>query len=82
MAQKIFEKVLDIQRRCLPTTHVDVADTLYSLGKTYFNSNRFDQALNYYKEALGILRQTLPSTHSMCLEIEQDIIEVENILSK
>jgi len=82
MAQKILEKVLDIQRCCLPTTHVDVADTLYSIGKTYFNSNRFDQALNYYKEALGILRQTLPSTHSMCLEIEQDIIEVETILTK
>jgi tetratricopeptide (TPR) repeat protein len=32
MVQKIFEKVLDIQRRCLPTTHVDIADTLYFLG--------------------------------------------------
>ncbi len=82
MAQKILEKVLDIQRCCLPTTHVDVADTLYVIGKTYFNSNRFDQALNYYKQALGILRETLPSTHSMCLEIEQDITEVETILTK
>jgi len=34
MAQKIFETVLDVQRRCLLTTHVDIADTLYFLGTT------------------------------------------------
>jgi len=69
--------VLAIQRRCLPTTHVDVAETPYHLSTTY---SHLDEALNYYKEAFGTLHQALPSTHLMCLQIEQDITEVETIL--
>ena len=81
MATKIFEKVLDIRQRCLPTTHVDIGDTLYHLGTSYFNSNCPVPALDYYRRALEILRQTLPETHPKCLQILQDISEVEAILN-
>ena len=76
LSQKIFVQILNMQRNCLPSTHVDLGDTLRALGVCEINRCRPDHALIHFMEANAILSQTLPSTHYLRLQIENDINEV------
>ncbi|CAF0776698.1 unnamed protein product [Adineta ricciae] len=76
-AREAFQKVISIQRQCLPSTHPDLAGSLRDMGTYHFNTGNLSQALNYYQEASTILHQTLSVDHPLCVEIREDIAEVE-----
>jgi len=42
LSQKIFVQILNMQRNCLPSTHVDLGDTLRALGVCQINRCRPD----------------------------------------
>ena len=76
-ALQAFTKALSIQRRCLPSNHPDLADSLRDLGIYYVNIGNLSEALNYYEQAKHILNQELSPDHPLCVQIQNDIAEVQ-----
>ncbi|CAF3339059.1 unnamed protein product [Rotaria socialis] len=76
-----FEQSLAIIRKSLPSNHPELADSLRDLGTYYVNNGNLFKALNFYQQAKSILSQTLPNTHPLCIQIEQDIVEVQVALA-
>jgi tetratricopeptide (TPR) repeat protein len=70
-ALKYQQKAYDIRKKCLPSTHSDLATSLSNLGRihqalayqTNGDCNEIQQALENYKAAFHIRRKTLPMDH-------------------
>lgn len=69
-ARKDFERAFDVRKEVLGTKHPDTASSLYSLGNVAMELEDKAAALEYYREAHGILEDTLGPDHPYTLVVE------------
>lgn len=62
-ALKWFREVLDMRRKYLEEDHPLVADTLQSIGTTYYLQNNYAEAQKYSLQAAEIFRKKLGRSH-------------------
>ena len=60
----LCEKAVEIVRKTLHPTHINLADSFSNIGLIYENMGEHSQALSYYKKALKIKQQSLPPNHA------------------
>ena len=65
------EKALEFRRRVLPENHPDIGITCFNLGVNYHGCGDFIRALQFAREALRILRATLPPSHPQINQAQQ-----------
>ena len=58
-----LEKALDIRAKHLPPDNVELANTLYNLGRNYENKFEMGKALSFHTRALKIRSAKLPPGH-------------------
>jgi tetratricopeptide (TPR) repeat protein len=62
-ALKLFEEVLEIQKRVLPKDDPSTLMTMMSVASSYFDLNRLAEALKLFEEVLEIQKRVLPKDH-------------------
>ncbi|CAF1376916.1 unnamed protein product, partial [Rotaria sordida] len=65
--------------KSLPPQHQDIGSSYKSIGLLYETMNNLKEALEYYKKAESIYRQSLSAQHSNVVEIAKDI---QRVISK
>jgi tetratricopeptide (TPR) repeat protein len=73
-------KGLDIRQKSLPNDHPDIGRSYTNIGWCYQNKQNYHQAIEYYEKALDNYKKTLPPDHPDCLNTQQNLDAVKNIL--
>ncbi|CAF1335203.1 unnamed protein product, partial [Didymodactylos carnosus] len=80
---------LEIERKLLPQSHLNIAATLNNIGNVYGDKQEYDKALEHHQQALKIRLQALPVNHVLigstyenigetCGNIGQNELALEN----
>jgi tetratricopeptide (TPR) repeat protein/transcriptional regulator with XRE-family HTH domain len=80
-ASTFLEAALVLRRQLLGKSHLDVATTLDSLGRTWQSLNRREQARACLEEALAIRRQAFGDRHLLTAESHTSLGLVYQVLS-
>ncbi|CAF4343138.1 unnamed protein product, partial [Rotaria sordida] len=62
-----------LREKDLPPVHQDIGESLFKTGKRYYHLHQHKLALDYYKRALIVYKQCLPSGHYTRWNIELEI---------
>lgn len=68
-----YEKCLQINRKLLPSDHLDLASTYNNLGAAYRNIGDYAKALSYYESALSIQQKSSSSDDSSIIKTYNNI---------
>ncbi|CAF0843495.1 unnamed protein product [Adineta steineri] len=58
-----YEKSLAIDKKTLPSNHLNLGASYVNIGNVYYNMGDYPKALSYYEKDLAIKQQSLPSNH-------------------
>ncbi|CAF1685891.1 unnamed protein product [Rotaria magnacalcarata] len=61
-ALKYNQMALEIQEKCCPSDHVDIAKSLMNIGKNLTRQEKHDKALDYFQQASTVLEKCSPSS--------------------
>ena len=62
-AESLFQQALQIREQVLGPHHLDTAQSLYNLGRLYFDQGRYAKAEPLYQRSLAIREQVLGPNH-------------------
>ncbi len=62
-AESLFQQALQIREQVFGPQHLDTAQSLYNLGRLYFDQGRYAEAEPLYQRALSLREQALGSNH-------------------
>jgi tetratricopeptide (TPR) repeat protein len=69
-------KCFSIREKVLPPDDQSIGKSLSRIGLCYEQLNQLNQALDYYKRALGVYEQCLPLLHGDRSDIESKIARI------
>ena len=62
-AESLYVRGLEIRRKALGSTHLNVAESLRGVATVYRLQERYDEGERCFREALGICEQALGQKH-------------------
>ena len=81
-AEDFLTLSLGMQRRLLGSSHHDLALGLDLMATIYFNQRRFDEAQHLWVKAEAILRKALGTSHPRYVQIQKDLEDVREKLTR
>jgi len=82
VALELDEQVLSIRRTFLPAFHIQLGETMHNLAQSYFDAERYDDALMIRNEELEIFRQSLPQSDPRIAECMEQLAQTYSALGR
>jgi tetratricopeptide (TPR) repeat protein len=82
VALDLDEQVLSIRRKILPAFHIQLGESMHNLANSYFDLERYDDALIMRMEELEVFEHSLPESDSRIAECMEQLALTHSALGQ